>query len=97
VEEFRRRLIPPCTDLSGLVREVLESVDEVSVVDARPVLLASNPPKLRVSYVVALTSGRLAYDEMVVVVPLAARVLPAAGAEAMDGQGRRCGDVAPGG
>jgi hypothetical protein len=96
VEDFRRRLVAPCTDLRGVVREVLESVDHVGAVDPGPALLTSDPPKFRVNYVVALTSGRLVYDEIVMVVPLAVHVLPAGG-ETTGGQGRRCGSVAPGG
>ena len=45
------------------------------------------------SYVVALTSGRRVRDEVIVVIPLAVRAVPAGG-EA--GGGRQCGRAAPG-
>jgi hypothetical protein len=47
-----------------------------------------------VSYVVALTSGRLVRDEVVMLIPLTVRVV-LAGGEA--GGGRQCGRAAPGG
>jgi hypothetical protein len=94
VEEFSRRLIDPCTNLRKAVQETLASVERVGAVDPGPALLTSDPPKLRVSYVVSLTGGRLVRDEVVVLIPLAVRVVPAGG-EA--GGGRQCGRAAPGG
>jgi hypothetical protein len=93
VEELGRRLIHPCTNLRKAVQETLASVERVGAVDPGPALLTSDPPKLRVSYVVALTSGRRVRDEVIVVIPLAVRVVPAGG-EA--GGGRQCGRAAPG-
>jgi hypothetical protein len=81
-------------NLRKAVQETLESVERVGAVDPGPALLTSEPPKLRVSYVVALTSGRLARDEVVMLIPLAVRVVPAGG-EA--GGGPQCGRTAPGG
>ena len=94
VEEFGRRLIDPCTNLRKAVQETLASVERVGAVDPGPALLTSEPPKLRVSYVVALTSGRLARDEVVMLIPLAVQVVPVGG-EA--GRGPQCGRAAPGG
>jgi hypothetical protein len=96
VEEFRQRLVAPCANLRELVRDALGSVDRVGAVDPGPALLTSNPPKFRVNYVVALTSGRLVQDEVVVVVPLEVSIVRAAD-EAMGRQARQCGRAAPGG
>jgi len=95
VEQFRQRLAAPCANLRDAVRGVLESVDRVGAVDPGPALLTSNPPKLRVSYVVTLTSGRRAHDEVVVEVPLDVRVVPAAD-PAGPGSTHRCGGAATG-
>jgi hypothetical protein len=94
VEEFGRRLIGPCTNLREAVQATLESVERVGAVDPGPALLTSDPPKLRVSYVVALTSGRRVRDEVAMAVPLAVRVVPAGGETAGV---RQCGRAAPGG
>jgi hypothetical protein len=85
----------PSSNLREVVRDALGSVDRVGAVDPGPALLTSNPPKFRVNYVVALTSGWLVRDEVVVVVPLEVRVLPVAD-EAMGRQARRCGSAVPG-
>ena len=95
VEEFRQRLVAPCANLRDAVRGVLESVERVGAVDPGPALLASNPPKLRVSYVVVLTSGRRAHDEVVVEVPLDVRLVPAAD-PAGPGSTHRCGSAVTG-
>jgi hypothetical protein len=94
VEEFGRRLIGPCTNLREAVQATLESVERVEAVDPGPALLTSDPPKLRVSYVVTLTSGQQVRDEVIMVVPLAGRVVPAGGDA---GGGRQCGRAVPGG
>ena len=94
VEEFARQMVTPCPSISGFVRNALASVDRIGAVNAGPILLTSDPPKLRVSYVVALTSGRLVPDEVIVVVPLQARVSPA-GNEALGGRLRPCGGGVP--
>ena len=96
VDEFARQMVTPCSNLHEFVRVALSSVDRIGAVNAGPIVLTSNPPKLRVSYVVALTDGRLVPDEVIAVVPLEARVWPAEG-KAFDGRPRQCGGTVLGG
>jgi hypothetical protein len=94
--EFGRRLLEPCADVRTAVRNALLSVDRVGAVDPGPALLTSHPPQLRVRYVVTLASGRLVQDQVVMVVPVVARVVPA-GTVAGGVPARRCGRGAPSG
>lgn len=94
VDEFRQRLLAPCRNLRDAVRTALESVERVRAMDPGPALLTSDPPKFRVSYVVALTSGRYVGDEVVVEVPLDVRVVPVAGQPGRE-RLHPCGGTAP--
>lgn len=86
--ELGRHLGAPCADLRAVVLEGLGTVARVGAVDPGPAVLTSHPPRFRVRYVVALTSGRLVWDETIVTVPLEARVVPLR--EPTDGRASPC-------
>ena len=68
-----------CGDLRSLVRESLAGIQHVHAVEVGLVLLTSSPPKIPVTFAIALTSGRVVWDRLTVTVPVRAIVVPLGG------------------
>ena len=73
-----------CGDLRAVVRERLVGVEHVRAVEVGPVLLTSDPPRMPVAFAVALRSGRVVWDRLVVTVPVRPRVVPLGAAAGAD-------------
>jgi hypothetical protein len=68
-----------CGDLRSLVRESLAGIQQVHAVEVGLVLLTSSPPKMPVTFALALTSGRVVWDRLTVTVPVRPGVVPLGG------------------
>jgi hypothetical protein len=65
-----------CGDLRARVRRGLSGVQQVRSVEVGLVLMTSYPPRMPVTFSIALGSGRLVWDRLTVIVPVRATVRP---------------------
>jgi hypothetical protein len=73
-----------CGDLRSRVREELTGVQHVHAVEVGLVLLTSDPPRMPVTFAVALDTGRVVWDRLTVTVPVRPRLVLLGGLSASD-------------
>jgi hypothetical protein len=66
----------PCGDPRSRVRQSLAAIEHVRGVEVGFVVLASDPPRMPVAVGIALASGRVVWDRLVVTVAVSPRLVP---------------------
>jgi hypothetical protein len=71
--------VSSCGDPRSLVRENLAGVQHVRAVEVGLILLTSDPPKMPVTFAIALGSGRVVWDRLTVTVSVRPSIVPLGG------------------